>query len=390
MHLKVDKTGKIYDIHIERWDRAPMPSELESRALAFEGKLEKDFLVFAFTEKLFLYTKMLYSSRDENPPLWLWTNSILGSQEDGKIVEDMIVRLLHSLKPSYATFSYRSDEIRPHTKMLASEDFTKNVFQTNSLDSELIEIPLQSASMKQMFSLFGLFNIARNGRNDVDYYDTNIRELIRSTGSNHGYVAALSKNGKLSALSAVDILVAPRNELKGYAAFRATKPRDKEQANSISAAMKLIANITHEVNLEGKDLPKDVDRGALNLATQKCTEDIVQLDDLPEFLKNLFANIYYVRAVLTLQKDKKDFSSDGIKEHFSNTSHIITARESIPEFVQILRPLKNKKEYDEIARNIYYELKYDVSASKMTNLEKYLLKFRKPSIREIKNLYLYF
>ena len=390
MHIKVDKTGKIRDIHIERWDRAAMPAELESKALSFEGKPEKDFLIFAFTEKLFLYTKMLYSSRDENPPLWLWTNSILGSQEDGKVGEDLIVRLFHSLKPCYATFSYKSDEVRPHTKMLASEDFTKDVFQANGLDFELIEIPLQQTPMKQMFGLFGLFNITRNGRNDVDYYDSNIRELIRSTGSNHGYIVALSKDGKLSALSAVDVVIAPRAELKDFAAFRATQPRDEKQANSISAAMKCISDIAREVKLEEKGLPKEIDKEALNLASQKCIEDLVRLDDLPDFLKNLFANIYYESAILTLKKDTKDFSSGGIKKHFSNMSHIITAIESIPKFVQILRSLKNKKEYDKIAWNIFYELKYDVSASKMSAFKKSLLKFKKPAVSEIKNLYLYF
>lgn len=391
MHIKVDKTGKIKDIHIERWDRAAMPKELEEQALSFEGKPEKDFLTFAFLNKLFLYTKMLYSSRDENPPLWLWANSALGSGEDGKAVEDIIGRLFASLKPKYATFTYKSDEVRPHTKMLASEDFTKNVFQSNGLDFELIEVPSQPVPMKQMFSLFGLFNITRNGRNDVDYYDSSIRELIRSTASNHGYIVGLSKDGKLSAFSAVDVVIAPREELKDFVAFRATEPRDEKQANAISAAMKFISDVAREVKLDEKGgLPNGIDKEALKLASQKCIEDLVRLDDLPDFLKNLLANIYYQSAILALKKDKKDYSQDGIKKYFSNMSHVVTAVDSIPKFAEVLRSIKNKKEYDEIAHNIFYELKYDVSAGKMSAFKKSLLKFRKPAIEEIKELHLYF
>ena len=86
----------------------------------------------------------------------------------------------------------------------------------------------------------------------------------------------------------------------------------------------------------------------------------------------------------------KDFSSDEIKKYFSNVSHIITSIESIPKFTQILRSVKSKEEYDWIAWNIFYELKYDVSASKMSEFKKFLLRFRKPAVNEIKNLYVYF
>lgn len=250
MHIKVDKTGQIRDIHIERWDYTAMPKGLENQINSFNGKPEKEFLIFAFTEKLFLYTKILYSSRDGKPSLWLWTNSVLGSPEDAEAMTTM-ARFFGSLKPYYAMFSYKSDEVRSDTKMIASEDFTKDFFQANGLSFELIEIPTQSIPMKQMFALFGMFNITRNGRNDVDYYDHRLHELIRSTASNHGYIVALGKDGRLHALSAVDVVTAPRDQFREYMSFMPTKPHDEEQANAINAAMQYISDIAREMKAEG-------------------------------------------------------------------------------------------------------------------------------------------
>lgn len=390
MHIDVNKTGNISNIHLENWDRSAMPPELERKIHLFLGKQESEFLVFSFIEKLFLYTKMFYSSREDKPSLWLWSNSILAPEGDDKVIAGMIRGVLGTLKQHYAVFTYKSEEILPNSKMLAFEDFTQKILISAGFVSEFIEIPEKNILPKQMFILFGLFNITRNGRNDVNYTDSVSGEFLKSVASNHGYIVAIDKVGKLCALSAVDVVIAPKDELKQFIRFHATEPRDEKQAKAIGVAMRFLSGIEREIRLERTKLPENIDREALDLAYRKCTEDIARLDDLPVFLKNLIANMYYESAIHALNKDQKDHSKKGIESFFSNISSMITNVKYAPEYVRILRSTKDGKEYQKIAKDIFYKLKYGVFASKISLFKRIFLRYKKPNIDEISDLYLYF
>lgn len=390
MHIKVDKAGNVSDIHIEKWDSLAMPQGFEDRLHALLGKPERTFLLFAFTEKLFLYTKMLYSSREKGNALYLWAHSILGTKEDAVVMEDMMKRLLHSIS-NYAVFEYEAEESVPNAIMFAAEDFMTKVFYSNGVRSEIIQIPQWHISEKEMFDLCGLFNVTRNARNTVDYLIKETRELMSSDASDHGYVAAIDKNGRLYAFPAVDLLTVPEEYFEKFTDFYPTRARNKRQADSINTCMRRISGLAWEKKVSKLVLPKNIDREVLRMAAKKCVADLVRMDDLPIYLQNLFANIYYKSAFLSLNKDKKDYSKGGITGYFSTFSSVITAIDAIPDYVKILRSIKSKNEYEEIAQNIFYNLKYDVPAGKISKVHKFFLKFyKKPTIKEVADLYKYF
>jgi hypothetical protein len=370
-----------------------MPDGFEEKLHELRGKPEHTFLIYAFTEKLFLYTKMCFVNRKGGKTLNLWTHSVLAPKEDEVFLEDLVGRLLHSVS-SYAIFEYTAEESVPDAIMFATEDFTAKVFYDKGARSEIIQIPSWYISEKEMFNLCGLFNITRNGKNTVDYLHKKSHELISSDASEHGYVAAIDDDGRLYAFPAVDLLTVPNEYFEKFHGFQATGARNKRQAESIDACMNRIVDLTIEKRISKLALPKNVDKETLKMASGKCLADLTQMSDLPVYLQNLFANLYYANAVLALQNlrgDKKDYSDDGIKKYFSNLSFVVTANDAIPEYVKILRSIKGKNEYDKIAKNIFYDLKYDVEGGKISKIHKFFLKFyKKPIIEEIADLYKYF
>ena len=110
MHIKTNEKKQIIDIHIESWDKKALPDELLEKILSFKGGVENEFMSFAFTEKLFLYIKLLFIIREKQKGLYLWGYSPLYGDEFLESLKRTTSLLGDQIR--YATFISKFDNFR--------------------------------------------------------------------------------------------------------------------------------------------------------------------------------------------------------------------------------------------------------------------------------------
>lgn len=395
MHIKTT-SGKITNIHIERWDHTAIPANLETVLRSFQGRSEEDFLSFAFTQKLFLYTKILYILReDRKASLYLWAHSPLYGSGNAEDLEK-VTSWFYSSEIRYATFTHPFDRISPKVSMLGCENVLSDTFRTRGAEMELVKIKAEGVSSEDLFSIFGLFNLTRNGKNEVLYFenDSAESELKRSIATTHSYVVALNKAGALKAYTATDLLIAPHEELREFLNFYLIPPNNDNQAKSLEMCRALIEEIVWERQLEEHPI-HGVSLNALKAGRSLCLRTIGTLKDLPDDFQNIVANLYYQLAIMAGEIIRPGFfpHDASVEDYFSKFTHIRTCTEVLPEYVSILRRCRDQESesnYKKLKKDILGDLRYGVNAEKLPLSQKLLLHFKKPIVSEIPNLYQYF
>lgn len=395
MHIKIDKNNKVSDIHIEKWDQLAIPLELAGKLLEQKGVNCDDFINFAFINKLFIYTKTLFLMRKDGGTLYLWAFSPLYSKE--YCLSFMgYGSLLKSMKnTSYVTFSYQSNQLQPFTYLIARDGFLADMFQSHKMSQERLDLSLNSIGIDEVFNLFGLFNIVRNGTNRLNFIEDIPGKPIKirnTLDSDYGYVVTIDNNDRLYALSTEEVLSYSEEELKQFRTFIPTETLDKEHSTSLNLAMNHILDIKIESNVRSKKLPSDVDKEFLIEAIKRCYSAIGSIKDLSIELQNTIANIYYLSIVFLEESSQAGFlSKNKIGDYLSTMSHIVTCVESIPEYVKSLREVENKKTRKKLSDNVILDLKYDVLAHRDSRLKKWYVRFKNKAVfKETPELYVFF
>ncbi|MFA6094665.1 MAG: hypothetical protein WC757_02150 [Candidatus Paceibacterota bacterium] len=238
MHIKTDLKKKVIDIHIEKWDREALPVNLIKEILDHRGCSEEFFINFAFTNKLFLYTKMFFVLRYNKTALYVWTNSpVYGKEYEESLSSSLNIAM--GAKPQWAFFAAVVKSHPEKAFVTTADKWLSKKFQENKRSLQVITIINDHKNPEEIIECFNLFNITRNKQDGVliTYPNKNKTESVRYKTYREASIIGFSLKGVIRLLNPVDILNNKVNFLEDYVSVAAVPTDNENQMRVMETAM---------------------------------------------------------------------------------------------------------------------------------------------------------